>query len=407
MSGTFVCRACLTKTAFLLHNEAKPGKEARRKTAGLTCPDCGEPVEPTPSGNYRHVNSLTGPCGIRIMDVAMRDDGTFTDEDPDGDLESEGSRKTAGDLPPWLKDDGALGDKDAPPDDTEDDGGDAKYEQKKDAKISRAPLDHTARMTKNVTASGDLCDYMTGETIRPATDDELEDSIEAASRDGGAGVIDVDGRSCYVVGRLITADESFAGDLDGTKPAGAAPMVQPGDEGDVAMFEPEIPEPENTAADKTARRRRPFGREGLNDADIEMMELSEPGEPACPGCGGEDTFVSRWPAKQDQVDAIAADAGLSSRDVVICMDCGTVVDNSGRGNVGMIGKVASRKTADITRTRMSIPTQLKDQGHTVDARNGDDGRIVYIIDGEEMDLREAADRYLGGWDNAFGRGTSK
>jgi hypothetical protein len=68
---------------------------------------------------------------------------------------------------------------------------------------------------------------------------------------------------------------------------------------------------------------------------------------------------------------------------------------------------ASRKTADgdasITRTRVSIPTQLKEKGHTVDATTGADGRLVYKIDGEEMDLKAAADKYLGGWDNAFGK----
>ena len=44
----------------------------------------------------------------------------------------------------------------------------------------------------------DLIDYRTGEIIRPATADELRASIDAAKIDGGAGVIDVDGRSCYV-----------------------------------------------------------------------------------------------------------------------------------------------------------------------------------------------------------------
>jgi len=45
--------------------------------------------------------------------------------------------------------------------------------------------------------SADLIDYNTLEIIRTATADELRDSIEAAKTDGGAGVIDVDGRSCY------------------------------------------------------------------------------------------------------------------------------------------------------------------------------------------------------------------
>lgn len=43
-----------------------------------------------------------------------------------------------------------------------------------------------------------LIDHRTGETIREATQDELEASREAAGLDGGAGVIEVDGRSAYV-----------------------------------------------------------------------------------------------------------------------------------------------------------------------------------------------------------------
>ena len=45
---------------------------------------------------------------------------------------------------------------------------------------------------------GKLCDYKTGETIRDATEDEARESSEQAERDGGRGVINVDGRSCYV-----------------------------------------------------------------------------------------------------------------------------------------------------------------------------------------------------------------
>lgn len=71
-------------------------KRSSRKTAGLTCPTCGEPVEPTPSsGMYRHVNSLTGPCGIRLMDSAMREDGSYTDDEYEDEMESTASRKTA------------------------------------------------------------------------------------------------------------------------------------------------------------------------------------------------------------------------------------------------------------------------------------------------------------------------
>jgi hypothetical protein len=44
----------------------------------------------------------------------------------------------------------------------------------------------------------DLHNYNTGEYIREATDEECEASVKAAESDGGAGVIVVDGVSCYV-----------------------------------------------------------------------------------------------------------------------------------------------------------------------------------------------------------------
>ena len=44
-----------------------------------------------------------------------------------------------------------------------------------------------------------LMDYRTGEYIREATEEELAASIEAASHDGGRGVILVGGRSCYAM----------------------------------------------------------------------------------------------------------------------------------------------------------------------------------------------------------------
>jgi hypothetical protein len=46
----------------------------------------------------------------------------------------------------------------------------------------------------------DLHNYETGEFIRTATTDELKRSIDASTRDGGAGVITVDGVRCYVLG---------------------------------------------------------------------------------------------------------------------------------------------------------------------------------------------------------------
>lgn len=44
-----------------------------------------------------------------------------------------------------------------------------------------------------------LHDRDTGEAIRPATAAELAASIEAAQTDGGAGIISVGGRRCYVM----------------------------------------------------------------------------------------------------------------------------------------------------------------------------------------------------------------
>lgn len=43
-----------------------------------------------------------------------------------------------------------------------------------------------------------LHDYFSGDYIREATPEEVAASVEAAQHDGGHGVIDVNGRSCYV-----------------------------------------------------------------------------------------------------------------------------------------------------------------------------------------------------------------
>lgn len=50
------------------------------------------------------------------------------------------------------------------------------------------------------TETGRLMDYETGATIRPATAEEQAAGREQTRRDGGAGVIEVDGRRCYVEG---------------------------------------------------------------------------------------------------------------------------------------------------------------------------------------------------------------
>lgn len=55
-----------------------------------------------------------------------------------------------------------------------------------------------AAITGALTRGGILCDYRTADAIRPATTDEIKASIAAARTDGGAGVIEVNGRSCYV-----------------------------------------------------------------------------------------------------------------------------------------------------------------------------------------------------------------
>jgi hypothetical protein len=47
-------------------------------------------------------------------------------------------------------------------------------------------------------AAGDLHDYETGDVLRAASPAEARSSEEAATADGGAGVIKVEGRSCYV-----------------------------------------------------------------------------------------------------------------------------------------------------------------------------------------------------------------
>lgn len=47
-------------------------------------------------------------------------------------------------------------------------------------------------------APGTLRRYSDGSFIRPATEEERNASIRAARRDGGAGVILVDGARCYV-----------------------------------------------------------------------------------------------------------------------------------------------------------------------------------------------------------------
>ena len=71
---------------------------------------------------------------------------------------------------------------------------DAGYESQADAAAQVGPFDGTVRELE----PGTLCDYDTAEAIRLATREELIASITAARTDGGAGVILVSGRRCYV-----------------------------------------------------------------------------------------------------------------------------------------------------------------------------------------------------------------
>lgn len=59
---------------------------------------------------------------------------------------------------------------------------------------------------------GDLCDYSTGDVIRPATAIEAE---ESSTQSGDEGVIVVDGRDCYVEGPVVVAGRIIQRDLSG------------------------------------------------------------------------------------------------------------------------------------------------------------------------------------------------
>lgn len=59
-------------------------------------------------------------------------------------------------------------------------------------------------MATTTPTPGTLCDYQTSDPIRTATQAETDESIAQAARDGGAGVISVDGRRCYVEGGQVS-----------------------------------------------------------------------------------------------------------------------------------------------------------------------------------------------------------
>lgn len=64
--------------------------------------------------------------------------------------------------------------------------------------MSTATLIVSPIATTSARPFGALCVYATTERLRSATEAERDASIEAARHDGGAGVIEVDGVSCYV-----------------------------------------------------------------------------------------------------------------------------------------------------------------------------------------------------------------
>ena len=66
--------------------------------------------------------------------------------------------------------------------------------------------------TTPTTNYGNLCDYSTGDVIRPATAVEAE---ESSTQSGDEGVIVVDGRDCYVDGPVVVAGQIIQRDLSG------------------------------------------------------------------------------------------------------------------------------------------------------------------------------------------------
>lgn len=54
------------------------------------------------------------------------------------------------------------------------------------------------RKLPNPSPYGDLINYATGVVIGPATKAQMLESERVARMDGGAGVIDVGGKACYV-----------------------------------------------------------------------------------------------------------------------------------------------------------------------------------------------------------------
>lgn len=64
-----------------------------------------------------------------------------------------------------------------------------------------AKMAYRTNVQRRYTMFGTLTDYRTGESLRPATREELLESLEAALHDGGIGAFEDDeGRVVYVEG---------------------------------------------------------------------------------------------------------------------------------------------------------------------------------------------------------------
>lgn len=91
-----------------------------------------------------------------------------------------------------------------------------------------------------------------------------------------------------------------------------------------------------------------------------------------------------------------------------CISCYTTFDVPQGG--GPVTITSRHKTADMVRTRTSIPTQLQEAGYdvqTVHEPDSQGGRLLFRINGgDPMTPGEAADRYLGGFSNAFGKNSA-
>ena len=157
--------------------------------------------------------------------------------------------------------------------------------------------------------------------------------------------------------------------------------------------------------------------------DVEQCSIYEPFEAEltlyCPNCGaGDDEMVFFKNAKRKRKTAATGcqtcgGALPFGQPYGICADC-TNADRTAIPSKAFPEHLqtvnGSRRTADVdmVRTRESISTQLEEAGHVI--TQGWDDRLdmpIWYVDGEAMTPREAADRYLGGWDVSFGKGASR